>query len=261
MVGATERPPPSGLIDLFGLRELVGVKRDNGQLTHCGHGVTQVRQLVRIGAATPYARLLEDTMVRELFPALHQCIREIGAVQIQERGTMGGNIVTSSPVGDTLPVLLALQATVELASVGSRRTVAYDDFCTGYRTTALKPDEIVVAIELPVPEAGARQYWRKVGTRRAQAISKVMVAGTGRCDGAGSIVHCRLAMGAVADRPVRLPEVEQLLVGQRPDQALADRANELVRQLIEPIDDVRSSADYRLAVAGNLAAQFVLSLT
>ena len=245
MVGQHRRPDPPGLLDLFGLPELTGVEERGAA--------------VRIGAATTYAALLGSRVVRERFDALWQCAREVGAVQIQERGTLGGNVVTSSPVGDTLPVLLALDAELELTSSRGARRLPYAQFLTGYRKTALGADELLAAVWLPLPAPGTHQFWRKVGTRRAQAISKVMVAGVARRDGP-TIAHARLAMGAVADRPVRLPGVEALLVGQVPDAALAERVRARVRAEIQPITDVRSTRDYRLAAAANLAARFVLEL-
>lgn len=245
MVGSHRRAEPEGLLDLFGLPDLTGV--------------TAAAKEVRIGAATTYAALLASPLVRERFPALHACCREVGALQIQARGTLGGNVVTSSPVGDTLPVLLALDAELELASPRGVRRLPYPQFLTGYRKTALAPDELLSAVLLPLPAPGTRQFWRKVGTRRAQAISKVMVAGAARLEG-GRLTRVRLAMGAVADRPVRLPRSEALLEGQAPDAALAERVRAEVRREVLPITDLRSTREYRLAVAANLAARFVLEL-
>ncbi|MEZ6188789.1 MAG: xanthine dehydrogenase family protein subunit M [Planctomycetota bacterium] len=245
MVGSHHRPEPPGVIDLFGCEGLAGVE-DEGDA-------------IRIASGTTYAQLLRSDLVREHFPALHACAQEVGAVQIQERGTLGGNMATSSPVGDTLPVLLALDAVVVLGSPGSERRVPYARFCTGYRQVDLRPDELIVAVELPRPAPGLRQFWRKVGTRRAQAISKVMVAAAARLEG-GTIAHVRLAMGAVADRPIRLSETEALLQGQTPSPELAERVRAQVRREIEPISDVRSTKDYRLTSAANLAARFVGTL-
>lgn len=245
MVGVLHRDPVPGVIDLFGLDGLVGIEADATR--------------VRIGAGTTYAALLRSDEIRMLLPALHECVREIGAVQIQERGTLGGNMATSSPVGDTLPVLLALDAVVELASSEGARRVPYAEFCTGYRTTVMKPDELIAAIEIPTPHADLVQYWRKVGTRKAQAISKVMLAGAARLED-GTIVHARLGIGAVADRPIRLTQAEQVMEGQAPSAALAEQVSAAVRSAITPITDVRSTEEYRLEVACRLAARFVLRL-
>lgn len=246
MVGAGDRPAPAGLIDIFGLSDLVGITVGDGT--------------IRIGAATPYAAIRAHEAVLRSLPCLHQCVTDIGAGQIQERGTIGGNVATSSPVGDTLPVLLALNASIHVASCHGERSIPYDDFCTGYRQTACARDELIVDIEIPIPRAGTRQYWRKVGTRQAQSISKVSVAATARLGTDGTIEACRLAMGAVAALPIRLPAVEAALLGNRPDEALAERARENVAAAISPIDDVRSSAFYRRMVAANLTRRFILSL-
>lgn len=247
MVGALHRAPPSGVIDVFGIRELQGIHR--------------LELKVRIGAGTTYAQLLENTLVSRVFPSLHQACAEVGALQIQARGTLGGNMATSSPVGDTLPCLLALDAQVVLVSAtNGERRVPYHAFCTGYRKVDLREDELIVAVEVPEPIPGTVQVWRKVGTRKAQAISKVMLAATGYVDAAGRISRARVALGAVADRPLRLRAVEALLLGQAPTDALAARAQDAVRAAITPITDVRSTKEYRLDVAARLVAGFVRTL-
>jgi CO/xanthine dehydrogenase FAD-binding subunit len=247
MVGAADRAPPPGVIDLFGLGELCGVRRDGGGA-------------VRIGAATTYAQLLASPVVRDELPALWAAAREVGAVQIQARGTLGGNAATSSPVGDTLPVLLALDAAIELTAASGERVLPYAEFLTGYRRTALAADELIAAFRFPPRAPGTRQFWRKVGTRRAQAISKVMIAAAGHVDAAGRIDHIRVALGAVADRPVRARGAEAALLGQVPGAEATAQARAALAGDITPIDDVRSTAQYRMTVAGNLVARFVALL-
>lgn len=242
MVGVLHRPAPTGVIDLFGLEGL------------CGISVSEAG--IRIGAATTYADVLGHEALTSAFPSLRTCVSEIGATQIQARGTVGGNIGTSSPVGDTLPALLALDAVLELGSSRGTRKVPYAEFCTGYRQTVLAPDELIVAIELPLPAPGI-QFWRKVGTRRAQAISKVMVAASATREGE-ALTQVRLAMGAVADRPIRLTAVEAMIEGQAPSAELAEQVRAAVGEAITPISDIRSTAPYRLRAAQNLAARFVL---
>ncbi|MGE0710933.1 MAG: xanthine dehydrogenase family protein subunit M [Planctomycetota bacterium] len=244
MVGVLHRPAPPGVIDLFGLAPL--------------RGIEVTGDCFRIGAATTYAELLRHEVVAAELPLLRACAEEVGALQIQERGTIGGNVATSSPVGDTLPALLALDAEVVLGSAQGPRRVPYHSFCTGYRKVDLRPDELIVAFELPRP-APPHQHWRKVGTRKAQSISKVMLAASAR-DAGDALQDVRVAMGAVADRPVRLRGVEALLEGQVPDAALAEAARAQVAREITPISDVRSTAPYRLRVAQNLVARFVLEL-
>lgn len=242
MVGVLHKDAPAGVIDLFGLPGLRGIERRDDAW--------------RIGAATTYADLLAHEELCAELPLLAQCAREIGAVQIQERGTLGGNMGTSSPVGDTLPCMLALNAVIHLASQEGERALPYDGFCTGYRQIAARPDELIAAIELPRPVPGV-QFWRKVGTRKAQAISKVMVAARATRSGE-TLSEVRLAMGAVADRPVRLKAAEALLEGQAPSAELAEAVRAKVAEEITPISDVRSTAPYRLFAAQNLAARFVL---
>lgn len=246
LVAASQKPRPVGVIDLFGLGELQGVRAtgDGGLV---------------IGAATTYAAILASDEVRARLPILAEASREIGALQIQARGTVGGNLGTSSPVGDTLPVWLAADAEIELASTSGRRGVPYAAYCTGYRTTQLRADELIVAVHVPPLPEGAVQRWRKVGTRRAQSISKVMFAGVARVED-GRVAHVRLALGAVADRPVRVLAAEEAVLGQAPGAELAERAKRALRGAITPIDDVRSTAAYRLAVAENVVARFVRSL-
>lgn len=246
LVDANKRPEPPGVIDLFGLAPLsrIGERTDGS---------------IEVGAAAPYAAILRSELLWRELPILCEAAREVGALQIQARGTLGGNIGTSSPVGDTLPVLLALDAEVELASAGGTRSVPYAEFCTGYRTTQLGPDELIVAVRFPRPRTGTRQFWRKVGTRRAQSISKVMLAAAAIVD-RGTIAHVRLGLGAVAARPIRATGTETAVLGQAPGTEAAAVARSALAAEIAPIDDVRSTAAYRLHVAQNLVARFVSSL-
>ena len=247
LVGSAARPEPPGVIDVFGLAPLAGISE-------------QESGAIAIGAATTYAAILQSELVRRELPGLAAAAREVGALQIQARGTLGGNVATSSPVGDTLPVLLALDAAVELASEArGRREVSYEAFLTGYRKTALAADELIVRVLFPPRPPGARHYWRKMGTRRAQSISKVMVAGCAQVE-AGAFRHVRLGLGAVADRPVRARAAEAALLGAAPGREAAERARAALAGDISPIDDVRSTAAYRLAVAQNAVARFVESL-
>lgn len=245
MVASKHRQDAPAMIDLFGLPELCTIDE-------YAHGL-------RIGAAATYQSILAHALVRRRFPMLAMAVREIGAAQIQARGTMGGNIATSSPVGDTLPVLLALDAAVELASMAGIRKLPYRDFCTGYRKTALGSGELITAILLPWQPDDVAWMWRKVGTRRAQSISKVMFAGTARMSD-GVVAESRLALGAVADRPIRARATEAVLIGQAPSAGLAERCREALAQELAPIDDLRSTASYRLTAAQNLIARFVLGL-
>ncbi|HLL23448.1 MAG TPA: FAD binding domain-containing protein [Kofleriaceae bacterium] len=240
MVNANHKPVPVGIVDLWRLAELCFVHEDAEAIT--------------IGAGTTWSEVERHASIRARLAPLAAAAREIGALQIQARGTLGGNIGTSSPVGDSLPVLLALDAELELASPRGRRRVPYSTWCTGYRTTQLAADELIVAARIPFPEAATRTTWRKVGTRRAQSISKVMGAAAITLDG-DTVVSARVALGAVANRPIRVTAIEDAVRGQ-PLARAADAARGALRTAIQPIDDVRSTATYRLDVAENLVARF-----
>jgi CO/xanthine dehydrogenase FAD-binding subunit len=240
MVNANHRPPPAGILDLW---RLPGAS-----------SIAATPESVTIGAGTTWLEVERHPAILERWSPLAAAAREIGALQIQARGTLGGNVGTSSPVGDSLPVLLALDAELELASVRGRRHVPYREVCTGYRKTLLATDELIVSATLPALAPSTRTTWRKVGTRRAQSISKVMGAAAITLDG-GVVASARVALGAVADRPIRIAAVEAAVVGLPPAKA-AEAARAALRTAIEPIDDVRSTAGYRREVAENLVARF-----
>jgi CO/xanthine dehydrogenase FAD-binding subunit len=202
--------------------------------------------LLSIGALATHTDLIRSPLVRKRLPMLSAAAREIGGVQIQNRGTIGGNVANGSPAGDTLPVLAAADAIVVLKSAAGTRRVPFTSFYTGYRQSVRRPDELVAAFEIP-PVRG-RQWFRKVGTRAAQAISKIVMAGVAR---PGETVS--LALGSVAPTVIRAPRTEAALArGAR----LAD-AQRTLGEEIAPIDDVRSTAAYRRRVAENLLARFV----
>ena len=240
MVNANHKPIPGGILDLWRLGEIGFIRVEDGSAV--------------IGAGTTWHEVERHPAIREKLLPLALAAREIGALQIQSRGTVGGNIGTSSPVGDSLPVLLALDATIEVASVRGRRSIPYSTWCTGYRKTLLASDELIVAAHVPLPTAGTRTTWRKVGTRRAQSISKVMGAAAILLDG-DTVVSARVALGAVADRPIRITAVEDAVRGISLSRA-AEAARAAVRAVIQPIDDIRSTSVYRREVAENLIARF-----
>lgn len=240
LVSAHHKPAPPGILDVAG--RFTGIRADEAT--------------IRIGAGTTWRAIAEARAIRTLVPILAEAALEVGALQIQNRATIGGNIATSSPVGDGLPVLLALDASLHLASVRAERIVPYHAFCTGYRKTALAADELITAIELPVPAPGTYLGWRKVGTRRAQSISKVMAAAAIELQD-GRMTSVRFGIGAVADRPIRATAAEAAARGQRADATTAAAVAAALRGSIKPIDDLRSTARYRLEIAGNLLARFV----
>lgn len=216
-------------LDLSGLRELRGIRR---------RGETLV-----IGALATYSELIRSPLVRRRLPILAEASRWVGSPQIQNRGTIGGNVANASPAGDTLPVLAVAEATVVLRRTDGERRVPFGAFYTGYRQTARRSDELIVAIELPRVEG--RQWFRKVGTRAAQAISKVVMA-------AVRAPQPRIALGSVAPTVVRVPRTEAALAG---GGTLVD-AQAVLLDEIHPIDDLRSTAAYRRRVSANLLAQF-----
>ena len=229
-------PPPKRMLDLWHLEELRGIGQRDG--------------VVVLGALTTYTDIRRSELCRDLLPALIDAAATIGAAQIQNRGTLGGNIVNASPAGDTLPLLLAADAEIVLGSSTGERTVKASDFWTGYRQTARRDDELVTRVRIPVPP-GREVRFRKVGTRRAQAISKVVMALSWRPDG-GVWRDVRLGLGSVAATPVRARETERVLEGAAPRSETADHAAATIASEIKPIDDVRSTADYRRVVTARV---------
>jgi CO/xanthine dehydrogenase FAD-binding subunit len=234
-------PPPDRMIDLWRLDELRGISVEDGALT--------------LGALTTYTQIRRSPQCREHLPALADAAATIGAAQIQNRGTLGGNIANASPAGDTLPILLAADAEIVVGGRRGERTIPAHAFWTAYRRTALAPDELVLRVRIPLV-AGREIRFRKIGTRRAQAISKVVMALAWRTkDGRWSDV--RLALGSVADRPIRAKSTEAVLESAEPTVETARRAAEAVAAEIKPIDDVRSTADYRRAVTARVLHRLI----
>jgi CO/xanthine dehydrogenase FAD-binding subunit len=215
-----------------------------------------LRTEIRIGAGCTYTDLRQHEVVKQEFPLLASAAGWIGGIANQNRGTIGGNIVNASPAADSLPSLLAYDAELILASVRGERRLAYRNFHTAYKKTQLAPDELVRSICLPRQFAGYVSYTRKVGTRNAQAISKVCVAALGRIED-GAIADVRIAIGSVAPVPLRLAETERILSGQGLEPSLLALARKTAVAEIRPIDDIRSTANYRAAVASNLVAEFL----
>lgn len=208
--------------------------------------------VLSIGALATYTDLIRSPLVRARLPMLASAAREVGGVQIQNRGTIGGNVANASPAGDTLPVLAAADALVVLKSAAATRRVPFTAFYTGYRQTVRRPDELIVSFEIPA--VGGRQMFRKVGTRAAQAISKVVIAvvapSTGSGQAGGSV---RIALGSVAPTVVRAWRAEAALARG----ASIEEAQRLLLEDIAPIDDIRSTATYRRRVAANLLARML----
>jgi OHCU decarboxylase len=215
---------------------------------------------IRVGAGSAYADIREHEVIAREFSMLARTASWTGGIANQNRGTIGGNIVNASPAADSLPTLLAYDAELILVSVRGQRRLAYAGFHTGYKKVMLAPDELVQTVCLPRKFSGYVWHARKVGSRNAQAISKVCMAALGRIavTAAGKIVEdARIALGSVAPIPLRLRETEQIVNGKIIDESLARLARKTAIAEIKPIDDIRSTAKYRTAVAGNLVAEFL----
>ncbi len=219
-------------------------------------GVEISHAFVSLGALTTYTQIQQQSVLREEFPMLCEAASWTGAVAIQNRATIGGNIANASPAADSLPALLVYEAELELISAAGARIVPYRNFHTGYKTTVMREDELIKAIRLPRATAGWQQHSRKVGTRKAQAISKVCIAAMAQVND-GMINNIRLAYGSVAPVPVRVWKTEAALKGQKVGQATINLARAELLNELKPIDDVRSTAEYRSQVAANLLEEFL----
>lgn len=214
---------------------------------------------VSIGAMATYSDIRRHETLEREFPLLGRAARETGGPANQNRGTIGGNIANGSPAADTPPALLVYDAELELASVRGRRRVAYDRFHRGYRQMDLAPDEIIVSVRVPRGRSGWHQHYRKVGPRRAQAISKVCFAGAVRLEGR-TVADVRIAFGSVAPTPIRAANAERSLRGALLAPPAMEAAAHALASDLAPIDDIRSTARYRGRVAQNLLIEFLRGL-
>jgi len=222
-------------------------------------GIEVSAQHVTIGALTTYTEVQADAVLREEFPMLCQAASETGGLAIQNRGTLGGNIANASPAADSPPALLAYNAELELLSVNGSRWVPYQNFHTGYKLTIMQPDELLARIRLPRLWQHLIHYYRKVGTRKAQAISKVCFAAAARMDN-GAVDLIRIALGSVAPVPLRCRATEAVLQGKTIDENVIQQAKAELSREIVPIDDIRSTKDYRLRVSVNVLEDFLRQL-
>lgn len=214
---------------------------------------------VTIGALTTYTGVRRDPTLAAEFPLLARAASETGSIATQNRGTLGGNIANASPAADSPPALLVYDAELEIVSTRGTRWARYEAFHSGYKKMDLRDDELIRRIRLPRGRQAWKQYYRKVGTRRAQAISKVCFAAAAQVD-AGRVHDVRIALGSVAPAVVRATETEKLLRGERLSPAVLRAGQEVLANEIAPIDDVRSTARYRRRVARNLFAEFIETL-
>ena len=219
-------------------------------------GVVEEENALRIGALTTYTQLIRSNGVQRFVPSLVSASRTVGAIQIQNRGTLGGNIVNASPAGDTLPVLAAYDAEIEIGSARGVRTVMFDEFYTGYRSTVLQPDELLLSVRIPKLREGERDFFWKVGTRRAQAISKTVLATRVRMTG-NVLEKISIGVGSVAPTVVRVTQTERLLNGSTVSGELIEEARQMIAREISPITDLRSTEHYRRTVTGNVLARLL----
>jgi CO/xanthine dehydrogenase FAD-binding subunit len=236
-------PVPDRMVDLWRLDELRGIGLEGDALV--------------LGALTTFTDIRRSSLCLEVVPALVDAAATIGAAQIQNRATIGGNAMNASPAGDSLPVFLAADAEFVAGSARGERAIPASAFWVAYRKTAVEPDELLLRVRIPLIEHREVRF-RKVGTRRAQAISKVVMALARREREPGSPWSgVRLALGSVADRPIRAAATEAVLEGAAPNQDTADRAADTLAGELRPIDDVRSTADYRRMVAARVLHRLV----
>ena len=230
--------------------DLSGLKAELGGLCWGDDGA------LHIGALCTYAELLSDARAQKELPMLCDAARLVGATQIQARGTFAGNVENASPAADAAPALMALDAQVVLRSQSGSRTVALDAYYTGYRSTARQPDELITSLIVPAQTGPtSEQFFRKVGTRAYQAITKVGLSARIRREG-GVITEARLVATSMAATICRVTAVEQALIGTSTlDDDVRERLRAAQLGSLTPIDDVRSQADYRAEVFHRLVVQ------
>lgn len=237
--------PHKNYLNIWNLKELRGIEVED--------------DCVVLGALTTYTEIQNHALIQNEFPMLCQAAKETGGIAIQNRGTLGGNIVNASPAADSPPALLAYDAELELVSKEGSRRIQYSKFHTAYKQMDIRPDELLRAIRLPRVKQPITHYYRKVGTRKAQAISKVCFAAAARMNG-NEVAAIRMALGSVAPIPIRCQQTELALAGRAlSDETIAAATSTLAAE-ISPIDDVRSTRNYRLRVSLNLLQDFLLQL-
>lgn len=242
---AAGRLSANNLVSLWNVKELRFIE-------------TQPDQVI-IGAGSTFSDLRASSIVASEFPLLDKASSWVGAIANQTRATIGGNLVNGSPAADSSPALLAYDAEIDLISAHGKRRIPYCEFHTGYKQNAMTADELMFAIQLPRRFAKHRQYIRKVGTRRAMAISKVALGATALL-GDGRINEIRVAAASLAPFPARLQKTETALLGNSVEPGIIKSARQALLAEAQPIDDIRSTAEYRKQVGANLLEEFLQSL-
>lgn len=221
---------PEVLIDLSRVEELARIEERTNA--------------IHLGAMVTCARIISSELLNQRAEILVAACQRMGSPQIRSRATLGGNIANASPAGDTIPPLLALNASLELQSHSGSRTVPLDDFFRGPGETILAPDELIIAIQFPKPAPEEKGFFLKLGQRSAMSISKISVTGQLHLN-MGRIAWVRIAYGAVASTPIRAHAVEDFLRGKPLTPATIQQAAELAQQTVSPITDIRSTESYR----------------
>lgn len=263
----TETPPPVPLAGGTDLMVLLnagqlkpGVYLNLHSIPELHRPIEASKDEICFGALTTYSEARRHPSVRRFLPMLPAAAREIGALQIQSRGTWAGNIVNASPAADGVPALMAYDAVVELSSCRGRREVALCDFYTGYKQMRRLPDELITSIRIPIPPRIRVEYYRKVGTRRFQAISKVLLAGLMVLGKKKKVEKIRLIYASVMPCTYRARMTEASLLGRVLDEKNINAAILVLKRELKPIDDIRSTAGYRQTVACNLLKEFLRCL-
>lgn len=207
---------------------------------------------VCLGAMATHAELARHPLVRRRLPVLAQALAVLGSPLVRNMGTLGGNIVTASPAGDTLPPLYVLNAQVEVSSQEGVRLAPIGELLLGPGRTALAPGHLITAVHIPLPPQGCLHHFEKVGRRDALAIAVASLAAIIALDGDGLVAEARIAVGSVAPTVVRCHEAQACLLGRRLDREALAEAGAAVRRAVRPVDDLRATAAYRRKVAGNL---------
>lgn len=237
-----KRVDPEFLVDLTRIAEL--------------EGITDEGDTLRVGALVTHRALVDSPLIRKHAPLLAAACADVGSPQIRHQGTLGGNVCTGSPAGDGLPPLAVLGAQFHLRDAAGSRVVPFGEFFTGPQKTVLRPSEILIAITFEKMAPEERHWWRKLGTRNAQTISKIALAA--RCSVRdGKLSGVRIALGSVAPTVVRAAKAEAFLEGRLLDATVPSEAEAVIRTDIRPIDDIRSTAQYRLRAAGVLLRRFL----
>jgi CO/xanthine dehydrogenase FAD-binding subunit len=242
---AAGRLTASRLVSLWGVEELRFIATTHSELV--------------IGAGSTFSDLRSNTIVATDFPLLGKSASWIGSIANQTRATLGGNLVNGSPAADSSPALLVYDAEIELISVRGKRCIPYREFHTGYKQNLMTADELLYAIHMPRRFAQHRQYLRKVGTRRAMAISKVALGATTLIKD-GAIDEIRIAAASLAPFPARLIKTEAALLSHKLSSTVIEAARQAFLAEAQPIDDIRSNAQYRKSVGANLLEEFLLGL-